>query len=117
MGFFDFNDQTGTIKDIPEKFRALDGKEVALEGFMWAGTSAGDKVNSFQFVYNIAKCCFGGPPKVQERVFAYVPNKNGVDYYSDEVRIIGTLHVGIQKDDLGKVAAVYTMDVKHVEQL
>ncbi len=66
LGNFPFDEKTSTIKDIPEKWRALDGQKVVLEGFMYAGTSAADNINNFQFVYNVAKCCFGGPPRVQE---------------------------------------------------
>jgi hypothetical protein len=118
LGNFPFNDSSGTVDNIPPEFRKLDGKRVALEGFIWAGDGAGDKVNSFQFVYNIAKCCFGGPPLVQERVFATVPNDGSVDYLPDEIRIIGTLHVSTQKDpEVGKILKVYTIDVEKTEPL
>jgi len=118
LGNFPFNDMAGTVENIPPDFRKLDGKKVALEGFIYAGNGAGDKVNAFQFVYNIQKCCFGGPPLVQERVFASVPNNGTVDYLPDEVRAIGTLHVILNKDrDTGKILTVYTMDVDRVEPL
>jgi hypothetical protein len=116
LGNFSFNDTTGTIENIPPDFRKLDGKRVALEGFIWAPTGAGEKVNSFQFVYNIAKCCFGGPPQVQKRVFAFAP-KEGVDYLPDEIRIIGILHLDLRKDEVGKIEKVYTIDVEKTEPL
>jgi hypothetical protein len=85
---------------------------------MWNGTTSADKVASFQFVYNITKCCFSGPPLVQERIFAFVPQHAEVTYYgSDECRLIGTLHVKVQKDDGGKIASVYTIDVNRIEPL
>lgn len=117
LGNFRFNDTTSTIEDVPAEYRKLDGKKVALEGFIWSSTGAGDKVNSFQFVYNIQKCCFGGPPLVQERVFAYTPSKEGVDYLPDEIRIIGTLHVNAKKDEVGKIETLYTLDVERTEPL
>jgi hypothetical protein len=117
LGNFAFNDMTGTIEDVPPDFRALNGKQVALEGFMYAGSNAADHVNRFEFVYNIQKCCFGGPPRVQERVFATVPG-DGMPLTGDEFRIIGTLHVVLNKDkDTGKIETVYTMDVKSAEPL
>src|SRR5437763_2495423 len=66
LGNFPFDESNSTIKDIPPVYRELDGKRVALDGFMYAGNSAGDEVSAFQFVYNITKCCFNGPPRVQE---------------------------------------------------
>jgi hypothetical protein len=118
MGNFAFDDVNGTIANVPKQFRDLNGKKVALEGFMWNGSTSGDQVSEFQFVYNITKCCFNGPPRVQERIFAFVPEKADVNYYGySECRLIGTLHVKVQKDDGGKVASVYTIDVNRVEPL
>ena len=116
LGNFKFNDETGTIADIPPEYRELDGKKVALEGFMYAGNDAGDHVNHFQFVYNINKCCFNGPPLVQERVFAIVPG-DGVVPVSQAVRLIGTLHINLQKDEVGKIEKLYTLNVTDAEQL
>jgi hypothetical protein len=115
MGYFPFDEMTGTLNDVPPDFQKLDGKEVALEGFMFDPNGAGTQVHAFQLVYNIQKCCFSGPPKVQERVFAI--SRAGVDYSNEEIRAVGTLHVKLEKDETGKILAVYTMDVKRVEPL
>ena len=120
LGNFQFNDATGTVADVPPDFRALDGKKVALEGFVYS-TDRTDRVNKFEFVYNIQKCCFGGPPKVQERVFAKLGG-DGIPNFGayQEVRLVGTLHVKVTKDsdaDANKITAVYTIDVNDWEQL
>lgn len=39
MGNFPFNESNGTVNDIPLKFRALDGKQVILQGFVYAPNS------------------------------------------------------------------------------
>ena len=99
-------------------FRKLDGKRVALEGFMYAGNDSADKVSSFEFVYNIQFGGFHGPPRVQERVFVTVPGNNKVPVETNQVRIIGTLHVHIKRDpDSGKVEQVFSMELDHVEQM
>ena len=117
LGDFPFNAETGTVENVPERYRQLDGKKVTLEGFVYADTSAGDRVQTFQFVYNIQKCCFGGPPKVQERVFAIARNKP-VDNSSVEVSLTGTLHVKVVRPpDGGEAVAVYTMDVDHMDAI
>jgi hypothetical protein len=115
LGYYDFDGQHGTINDVPEKWRALDGQRVQLTGFMWAGTSAGYAVRDFQFVYNITKCCFNGPPLVQERVFAHVPDKYPpAPYYGDFVTLTGILHVKIENPTGDKVNSVYTIDVEKI---
>jgi hypothetical protein len=117
MGYFPFDEMAGSVSDVPPDFRKLDGKEVALEGFIAPTDVSGPQVDHFQLVYNVAKCCYGGPPKVQERVFAFVPNGT-IDYTDAEIRAIGTLHVMLNKDkDTGKILTVYVMDVKRVEPL
>jgi len=117
MGNFYFNEARDDISAVPERFRNLDGKRVMLEGEMFAPNEAGDGVRRFELVYNIQKCCFGGPPKVQERVFAKVPaDKQGIPYRSP-VRVTGQLHVKAIKNELGMVVALYTMDVENADPL
>jgi hypothetical protein len=116
MGYFPFNDATDTIAAVPPRFAALDGKKVALEGFVVPIDGSSD----FQFVYNVQKCCFGGPPQVQERVFGRF-NKGAVSAIpgiDQEVRCIGILHVKVDRDPVSqKCTKLYTMDVQRLEPL
>jgi hypothetical protein len=114
LGNFSFDGQGGLLTDVPKDFRNLDGKRVQLRGMMYSTASAYE-VNSFQFVYNIAKCCFGGPPKVQERVFVHVPNNGTVLMSGDQVDIIGRLHVRIQRNSEGTVTSVYDLDLESLK--
>jgi hypothetical protein len=118
MGNFFFDPSKDTLDAVPERFRVLDGKRVLLEGEMFAPNEAADDVRAFELVYNIQKCCFGGPPKVQERVFARVPpSLQGVPNYQfrSPVKVIGTLHVKIRKGIDGVAVALYEMDVERVD--
>ncbi len=117
LGFFELSQSNPSMDDIPSKYRALDGKRVGLEGFMYSTTQAGDMISEWQLVYNIQKCCFNGPPKAQERVFAATRKGKLVDYANGMVRMIGTLHVDVKKDTSGAVSTVYTMDVEKIESL
>jgi hypothetical protein len=69
------------------------------------------------FVYNIQVCCFGGPPKVQERVFAKATDDSIEPTYGQEIRIIGKLNINTQKDEVGRVEKLYKMDVERTEPL
>jgi len=115
LGFFNFDQANGTINDVPPQFRALDGKKVMLEGFMWSPTSA-TRLHDFQFVYNVQKCCFNGPPLVQERVFVSCPAGKSIPYVDNYMKMIGTLHVDVKKVD-GVITSVYTMDVERGERV
>ena len=122
MGNFDFDRDTGKLTDVPPQYRALDGQKVLLNGEIYAPREAGPKVEEFELVYSIQKCCFNGPPRVQERVFSTVnkDNKNvsirGEGYH----KVLGTLHVTMKHDklpngELGAVSEVYHLDVDSIE--
>ena len=110
MGQFDFDRDGGTLKDVPPQYQALDGKRVVLEGEIYDPTEAG-AITSWQLVYSIQKCCFGGPPLVQERVFLQAPSDKRMARYdlSTLVNVTGTLHVKLDRDSTGTVTSVYTM--------
>jgi hypothetical protein len=120
LGQFGFEPRGGTIADVPSQYRALDGQKVLLEGEIYDPQEAGKDITRFQLVYSIQKCCFGGPPLVQERVFCTVPNGKlqygGAGYH----KVLGTLHVTLQRaklDDgrLGPVDELYHLDALSVE--
>jgi hypothetical protein len=115
MGFFNLP-PNGTINDVPPEYRALDGKRVQLEGFMYAPLEASNHAKEFELVYNIAKCCFGGPPLAQERVFCTVPPNRNLKTFdmNTMARVVGVLHVSVHRDT-GKIDSVYTLDVESTQ--
>ena len=115
LGYFPFDANKDDFNDIPQRWRALDGKRVALVGEMYTGGSAAPHINAFELVYSIQDCCFGGPPRVQERVFARVPNGGKVPYYGQIVRVVGTLHVEAKRDETGQIVSIYELDIESVD--
>lgn len=114
MSDWDFDQVRGTIDDVPARWRALDGQRVLLTGEMWAPNSYGGRLRSFELVYSISKCCFSGPPQIQHFVEARLPEGKAVPHYSGLVKVLGTLHVNVERED-GKVVRVYKMDVERVD--
>ena len=113
MGNFPFDEANGSEKDVPELYRKLDGQKVLLIGQMYTDFSASPRVEHFQLVYSIQNCCFNGPPKVQERVFANTPAGKTVYLADGLARVYGTLHVRAQREK-GKVISLYDLDVEKV---
>lgn len=109
MSDFPFDQANGTIDDIPQKWRNLDGKKVQVVGQIWAPDSASPELTHFELCYSIAKCCFSGPPQIQHFVQARA-TKNYVEYSDGLVRVTGIMHVKV-KHEGGKVTQVYAMDV------
>lgn len=107
----------GYWEEIPAEYRALNGQKVVLEGEVFAPNEAGDRMTQFQLVYSIQKCCFSGPPKVQERVFAIVPpDIKQRNLNMQHARVYGTLRVEIKRQD-GEVISLYELDVERIEQI
>jgi len=116
MSTYTFDQDNGTIKDVPEKWRQLDGQKVILQGEMWQATGAGSEVQNFDLCYSIAKCCFTGPPQVQHFVKSRASNNARINYYEGQVEARGVLHVNVVKDPAaGKVASVYQFDVESLK--
>ena len=114
ISLFPFDQQLGVTSDVPERFRALDGKKVVLVGEIWAPDAAGDALNHFDLCYSITKCCFSGPPQVQHFVKS-TSVAGPLPYYSGLVRVKGTFKVDVTRDKDGKITGVYHVAVDSVD--
>ncbi|HZZ45094.1 MAG TPA: hypothetical protein VFE58_19310 [Tepidisphaeraceae bacterium] len=118
MSNFPFDQQNGTINDIPKEFRDLDGKRVQVQGEIYAPDSASENIDHFDLVYSIAKCCFAGPPQIQHFVHSKVKDGGTVPYMNGLVQAVGILKVDVKHDEkTGKVSQVYAMQIESVKQL
>lgn len=114
MSTFPFDQRHGTLDDVPPRYRELDGKKVILIGEMWAPNASSPRLDKFELVYSIAKCCFSGPPQIQHFVQSSATN-GPIPFYSGLVRVTGTLKVDVTKDPDGKITGVYHVAVDSVE--
>jgi hypothetical protein len=103
---FEFNEQTGTQTDVPEPIRKLDGKPVSVMGMMWSLQSTGPAVSQFQLVYNPQE---RRVPRVHERIFVRGNRGDSIKFYDEVVRVRGTLHVHIRRNDQGTAVEVFTI--------
>jgi len=117
MGNFEMDQRMGTLADIPQRYRDLNGKKVLLQGEVApAGYSAG-RGSDFDLCYSVAKCCFGGPPKVQHFVACKVPKdaKKVPDWiWSGQIKVFGTLHVKVKKEG-ELITSIYQLDIERIE--
>jgi hypothetical protein len=116
MSLFPFDQVRGTLEDVPERFRELDGKKVELVGEMYLVNFAGDDVGRFDLVYSISKCCGQGPPMIQHFVQAKGRDGKLVPYYQGLVKVTGTLHVDVKRGT-DRVESVYQLEVDSVNQV
>ena len=87
---------TGEALSMAKRQADLDQGVAAMLGLR----ASSNEVKQFQLVYSIVQCCMGGPPKVQERVFAFVPDdKHAPNLSGMQVTVTGTLHVNPTKSN------------------
>ncbi len=116
MSSFSFDQLDGTINDVPEKYRELDGKRVALEGEMYVANSSAGEVEKFDLVYSIADCCYSGKPQVQHFVRSQTKPGQPVTKHKGEVLAYGTLRVEVTREG-DEITGVYHLAVDDVEPL
>ena len=64
---------------VPDAARALDGRNVLLKGYMYPGKQQ-QGIVQFLLVRDQGDCCFGGNPKITDRVLVQLRDTRGVDF-------------------------------------
>lgn len=99
---------------IPADIFALDGKKIAIEGFMSPIDFDKTGVKSFSLIHNAIGCCFGMFPKMNEWVFVEMAGDKKCDFFAVEpATIYGTLSVGEEIKD-GYVVSLFRLKADHV---
>jgi hypothetical protein len=77
---------------VPDAARALDGHDVLLKGYMYPGKQQRDIVQ-FLLVRDQGDCCFGGNPKITDRVLVQLADPAGVEFSPRLRKIAGRFRV------------------------
>jgi hypothetical protein len=99
----------GSTNRIPGVIRELDGREVAVRGFMLPMKVEGGMVKEFLLMRDQSMCCFGVVPRINEWV-AVTMGGRGVRAMMDQpVVVFGTLRVGeVYEHEV--LAGIYRME-------
>jgi hypothetical protein len=85
--------------EIPQDIRALNGKEVAIKGFMLPLKQHERRVTEFILLKNQGMCCFGKAPNVNEWVQVAVEGEGFKAVLDQPVTIYGKLLVGEYREN------------------
>lgn len=77
---------------IPDSAYAVDGKDVLLKGYMYPGSEQ-EGIVQFLLVRDQGDCCFGGNPKITDRVLVTLSDRDGIDFTPRLVKIAGRFAV------------------------
>jgi hypothetical protein len=123
---FPFDYDHGTTKDIPKSLRALDGRNVTIEGYMGPLDDA-EQFNQFGVVpwypqdvsmQTDGAMIVGDRAPIQNTVICTTPAGKSLKFYSDKIRVSGQLHVGVthfrETPDGKYFLSLYTLEATSV---
>jgi len=77
---------------IPESAVKMDGRDVLLKGYMYPGKQQRG-IRQFLLVRDQGDCCFGGNPKITDRVLVQIADKGGIDFTARMRKIAGRFSI------------------------
>lgn len=103
--------------EFPAEIRALDGKDVALGGYMIPVEWNDAEVLEFMLVRDLLACCFGGAPQPDEWVQVRMEKGKGAHYFPFVPVIVhGRLKISGMADAAGYAVGCYGMAGTKVER-
>ena len=98
---------------IPADIRALDRRNVSVEGFIVPVDFEKDKMIEFILVQAPFGCCYGTPPQMHELIKVRVKSPGISPIPDGPVRLRGILRVGAEREN-GYLSCIYRMDAETV---
>ncbi|MFQ3598457.1 MAG: DUF3299 domain-containing protein [Chloroherpetonaceae bacterium] len=100
---------------IPEKLKALQGKEVSLAGYMIPMSEALDVTEFMLVQMPFFGCCYSVPPEPNETVMVKMQKGKSTPYVYTPIRVTGTFKIQETKID-GFVVSVYEIEASQVKE-
>lgn len=100
--------------EIPESIKALNGKKVAIKGFMLPA-DVDDDGKSAQFALNgnYDMCFYGAPTQINDWVIVTMPANKKAFFSHNPLTVYGTIEVG-EKMDGGELVSLYRIEADSV---
>jgi len=102
-----------TLGQIPAGVKALNEKDVSLQGFMLPLKFERGLTTEFLILRNQSMCCYGIPPKITEWVNVRTSGKGIKPIMDQPVTVCGTFHVGEVREN-GDLVGIYSLDCDRV---
>jgi hypothetical protein len=77
---------------VPDSARNMDGRDVLLKGYIYPGKQQHGLVQ-FLLVRDQGDCCFGGNPKITDRVLVNLAAPEGIDFTQRLVKLAGRFRI------------------------
>ncbi len=77
---------------VPDSAREMNGRDVLLKGYMYPGQRQRG-ITEFLLCRDQGDCCFGGQPKITDRVLVRLSDAKGIDFTQGLVKIAGRFRI------------------------
>lgn len=85
--------EPGALPDmLPESAVALDGRDVLLKGYIYP-TQRPDGISEFVLCRDQGDCCFGGKPKISDRVLVKLADGHAISFSQRLTKVAGRFAV------------------------
>jgi hypothetical protein len=99
---------------IPDAVKALDGRQVSIEGFMLPLDLNPDGVSQFMLNASIDMCYFGAPVRMNEWILVKMKGGTRAKFTHLALNVKGRLDVGEEMKN-GRVASLYRLEADSAE--
>jgi hypothetical protein len=94
---------------VPKSAIDFNGKKVFIKGFVFAGSQS-EGIKKFVLVRDAGTCCFGGNPKITDRIVVDLATPGGMMYTKQIARVSGVFRVTPSQAPGGIGAVYYHLD-------
>jgi hypothetical protein len=109
-------DETQSGQLVPPAALALEGQKIFIKGYVYPGREK-DGIRKFLLVRDQGECCFGGNPKVTDRILVTLEDPLRLSYESRIHKLGGTFHVEARNSaiDGAKGGVFYHLKADHLQ--
>jgi hypothetical protein len=103
-------------QQVPPAAFSLEGKKVFIKGYVYPGREK-EGIQQFLLVRDQGECCFGGNPKLTDRILVTLEDPLRLTYSTRIHKLAGTFHVEVQNSaiDNARGGVFYHLQADHLE--
>jgi len=102
------------VHAIPETAVPFHGRDVLIKGYMYPGSRTGG-ITQFLLVRDQGDCCFGGNPKITDRVLVQMADPRGIDYTPRLRKLSGRFRIEPTGTAVVEGGVLYHLDAARVQ--
>jgi hypothetical protein len=107
-------DESAPGQVVPPSAIALNGKQVFIKGYIYPGQQQ-HGIRQFVLCRDQGDCCFGGNPKITDRIEVTLADPLSVSYSQRMFRVAGKFRVEPTQTAEGLGAVLYHIDAEYVK--